>query len=111
MLKQQRNTLDRGRIRWIVFHDEGTWFGVAIEFNLIVEADNPDTALFELHQAVQGYVKAARKSKMRPVVLNQIPAGEYGLLWKILNRDTPAHQETSIDPKEVYSFGAIPQHA
>ncbi len=112
MVKAFKNTLDKGRVRWIVFEEEKQWFGVALEFNLVVEADDPQSALFELHSAIKGYVTAAKKSKVRSAVLNQEPAAEYALLWKFLDHQRVSpNKKLSIDPKRVFSFGAVPQYA
>lgn len=112
MIKGRKNTLDSGRVRWIVFEEEGTWFGVALEFNLAVEADDPQLALADLHTAIRGYVAAARKSKMRTQVLNQEPAAEYSILWKYLeHRENRKSSKLTVDPKKVFSFGTVPQYA
>ena len=112
MIKGKKNTLDSGRVRWIVFEEEGTWFGVALEFNLAVEADDPQLALSDLHTAIRGYVVAARKSKMRTSVLNQEPAAEYAILWKFLEqREKSKSSKLTVDPKKVFSFGTVPQFA
>jgi hypothetical protein len=115
-MAKPKNTVERGRVRWIVFREGDTWFGVALEFNLVVEADDPQTALFELHTAIGGYVESVKSSKMRPFVLNQTPLFEYALLWKLLNNGKVRLQDTaqrnvSISPKQVFSFGTVPQYA
>ncbi len=112
MTKGKKNTLDSGRVRWIVFQDEGTWFGVALEFNLVIEADDPQVAMSDLHTAIRGYVAATKKSKMRTAVLNQEPAAEYSILWKYLeHQDSRKLPKLTINPKRVFSFGAVPQFA
>ncbi len=113
-MAKTRNTLEKGRVRWIVFREDDAWYGVALEFNLVVEADDKQTAMFELHEAIKGYVEAARAGKLRDMVLNQTPNVEYGLLWKILNNErvsTKKISRLSVAPNQVFSFGVVPQYA
>ncbi len=77
-----KNTLQKGSVRYLIFKDGDTFFGVALEFNLVVEAAHQTEAYFLLAEAVQGYVEAARKSKLRPQVLNQKPSLEYEKMWQ-----------------------------
>ncbi|MBI4426713.1 MAG: hypothetical protein HY567_03985 [Candidatus Kerfeldbacteria bacterium] len=115
-MAKPKNTVERGRIRWIVFREGDTWYGVALEFNLVVEADHPQTALFELHSAIEGYLEAVKSARMRPIVLNQQPDFEYALLWKLLNAKrvhsrSGTQARARISPQQVFSFGTVPQHA
>ncbi|MDP2950842.1 MAG: hypothetical protein Q8N55_00500 [bacterium] len=95
-----KNTLKKGSVRCIVFKEADTWYGVALEFNLIEEGQDPLAVLASLDQAMQGYIETARKYKMRPFALNQKPDKEYEDLWNALeaNKKIPAN-------KQVYSFG------
>ncbi len=36
-----KNTLNKGSIRYIVFKEDDTWYGVALEFNIVESGDNP----------------------------------------------------------------------
>lgn len=116
-LLKPRNTIEKGKFRYIIFEDDGCWFGVALEFNLVVEADNKQLAFVELANAVDGYLTAARKGKMRPTVLNQDIDPEYSILWKELN-GKKVHSKTRlpsnrIKPEQVYAsgIGMVPQPA
>ena len=72
-----RNTLEKGSVRYLIFKDGDTFFGAALEFNIVVEGAHPAEAFLLLNEAVQGYIEAARKVKLRPNVLNQKPDSEY----------------------------------
>ena len=98
-----KNTLKRGSVRFIIFKENNTWYGVALEFNIVEEGDNPVEVMASLFEAIQGYVEAARKFKLRPMPLNQKPDKEYEELWDRLE-DT----KTITKPQEVYSFGYTP---
>src|SRR5882672_8879051 len=100
-MKQRRNTLDLGSVRYIVFKENDTWYGVALEFNLVVEGDDQQTVFFDLQNAIRGYLAAARKSKLRTKVLNQKSDREYEALWDILesvreNRTSRLLHRTSL---------------
>ncbi|MDP2641039.1 MAG: hypothetical protein Q8P39_00650 [Candidatus Yanofskybacteria bacterium] len=78
---KSRNTRDKGSTRYLIFHEDGRYFGIALELNLMVEASSYQEAFFELVNAVQGYVEAARKVKVRDDILNQKPDAEYEGMW------------------------------
>lgn len=77
-----RNTLQKGSVRYLVFKDKDTFFGVALEFNIVVEGTHPMEALLLLHEAVAGYLETARKVKILPHILNQKPDPEYEKMWQ-----------------------------
>lgn len=69
-------------MRYVVFKEKDTFFGVALEFNVIVEAATQIEAIVLLNEAVQGYLESARKFKLRPHVLNQVVDPEYEQMWQ-----------------------------
>ncbi len=98
-----KNTLQKGSVRYIIFKEADTWYGVALEFNIVEEGDNPVKVMVSLFEAIQGYVETARKLKMRPMPLNQKSDKEYEQLWdKLKEEKMPPKQE------EVFSFGYTP---
>ena len=97
-----KNTLKKGSVRYIIFKEEDTWYGVALEFNIVEEGDSPVEVMASLFEAIQGYVETARKLKMRPMPLNQKSDEEYERLWSSLE-NTKALKINR--PEEVYTFG------
>ena len=85
--KDMKNTLQKGSVRYIVFKEEDTWYAVALEFNIVESGDDPREVLMLLFEAVEGYVRSARKYKARPAVLNQKTDEEYEQLWKTLQKE------------------------
>ena len=95
------NTNKKGKFRHIVFRDGGTWYAVALEFNIVEASDDPKLAFLNLLQAVSGYVKSANKIKgSRLAPLNQKPDPEYESLW---NKITSPKAVKS--PYEINMFG------
>lgn len=95
------NTTQKGAVRCIIFKDGDTWYGVALEFNIIESADDADVVRFNLNEAIQGYVESQKKLKgTRVSPLNQKPVKEYADLWRdlVANRPIPS-------PYKVKSFG------
>ena len=99
----KKNTLQKGRVRFLIFYDKEakSWFGVALEFNIVEEGDNRIEVMASLFQAIQGYVKAAQKIKMRPSVLNQKSDKEYENLWNEMNNN----KQVDSDKFSVTNFG------
>ena len=105
MVKKPQNSLQKGFIRYIIFKDEGIWYGVGMEFNIIESADTPQEALFLLLEATRGYLKSAAESKARVNnALNQKADPEYEWLWDRLQ--TKKKQEVAILP-QVFTFGTF----
>jgi len=94
-----KNTLKNGSVRFIIFKEADTWYGVALEFNIVEEGDNKAEVIAALFEAIQGYVETARKLKMRPMPLNQEPDKEYKDLWNRLE------EAKRITKQEEISFG------
>ena len=78
-----KNTLQKGSVRYIVFREGETWYGVGLEFNIVESGDTPREALILLFEALQGYVESAKKIKARPHTLNQKPDLEYEKMWQL----------------------------
>ena len=66
-----KNTIKRGSVRYIIFKEDDTWYGAALEFNIVEEGKSPREVMDSLFEAIQGYVETAQKLKMRPIPLNQ----------------------------------------
>ena len=102
-----KNTLQKGSVRYIIFKENRTWYGVALEFNIVEEGDNPLEVMASLFQAIQGYVETARKLKMRPIPLNQKTDKEYEELWDKLEEEG----KREIIRPQIYTFGHAPFRA
>lgn len=81
-MKVFKNTLQKGSVRYVIFKEKDIFFGVALEFNVVVEAASQIEAIVLLNEAVQGYLESARKFKLRPQVLNQTVEPEYEQMWR-----------------------------
>ena len=96
------NTPKQGRFRHIVFRDSGTWYAVALEFNIVESSKDPKLAFFNLLQAVSGYIQSVKKIRgaQKYPALNQDSEIEYEQLWTNLNSPKPVKS-----PYEVNMFG------
>ncbi|MDP3769349.1 MAG: hypothetical protein Q8R40_00200 [bacterium] len=101
-MKKFKNTIQKGEVRLIVFRERNTWYGVALEFNIVEEGEQPQEVLLRLMQAVEGYLESAKKIKARPHVLNQKPDLEYEELWKKLEQ---SEGRKPVIPYQIYHYG------
>jgi len=95
------NTAQKGHVRTIIFKEAGTWYGVALEFNIVEEGDSFEVVNVSLQEAIRGYVQSQRKIKgSRVSPLNQKPDTEYAQMWNklITNKPIPS-------PIQVKQFG------
>ncbi|MEK7624120.1 MAG: hypothetical protein AAB404_00090 [Patescibacteria group bacterium] len=100
-MKKFQNTLQKGSVRYLIFKDKDVFFGVALEFNVIVEAASQIEALVLLDEATQGFLESARKIKLRPSVLNQKPDSEYEKMWE-------EYQDRKLKEKSERTFNCLP---
>lgn len=98
---KHKNTLQKGTIRFIIFLERDTWYGVGLEFNIVEVGDTPREAMLLLFEAIEGYLESARKIKARPYILNQKPDREYEEMWNTLE------ERKKIRAKEVFTFGNL----
>ena len=77
-----RNTLQNGRVRNVIFKEGKSFFGAALELNIVEQGDSPQEVMLLLDNAVKGYVESARKNKLSISVLNQDVDPEYEALWR-----------------------------
>lgn len=84
------NTTKKGTIRCIIFKEDNVWYGVGLEFNIVESGDDADVVMFNLHEAIRGYVESQKKIKgNRLAPLNQKADVEYESLWKNLVSPRP----------------------
>ena len=103
-----KNTLKKGSVRFLIFRDGESFFGVALEFNVTVEGANPQEAFLFLYEAASGYLEAARKAKLRPQVLNQKTDLEYEKMWQA-NQDAGLKEkyERIVNNLPIFSSGVL----
>lgn len=97
------NTLQKGRVRYIVFKDKDTWYAAGLEFNLVESGDTPRMALLNLFDALEGYIESCRKIKgARLAPLNQTTDPEYERMWNRVTASKPIKS-----PLEISTFGVL----
>jgi hypothetical protein len=95
------NTLQKGKVRYIVFKDQNTWYAAGLEFNIVEAGEDARIALLNLFDAIQGFVEACRKIKgSRLAPLNQKTDPEYEKLWKIATAPRKVRS-----PFEISTYG------
>jgi predicted RNase H-like HicB family nuclease len=83
-----KNTLRSGQVRNVIFQEKGSFYGAALEFNIVEQGDSPQEVMLLLDNAVKGYVESAQKNKLSISVLNQEVDPEYEKLWNIGQKGT-----------------------
>ncbi len=103
---ENENTFENGSVRHIIFKEGDIWYGVALEFNIVEEGDDPVAVMASLFEAIQGYIETAQKHRIS-APLNQKPDKTYQDLWeKIAGRDISKYEGVPLPP--VYNFGYTP---
>ena len=77
-----RNTLRNGQVRNVIFQEKGSFYGAALELNIVEQGDSPQEVMLLLDDAIKGYVESAQKNKLSISVLNQEVDPEYEALWE-----------------------------
>ncbi|HEY4520373.1 MAG TPA: hypothetical protein VJJ72_01035 [Candidatus Paceibacterota bacterium] len=102
-----RNTLQKGSVRFIIFKEGDTWYGICLEFNIVESGDTPREAMVLLFESVQGYLESAKRIKARPNILNQKSDPEYEDMW--FNLQEAKKQNKKLDSVYTYGQMMIPQ--
>lgn len=102
-MKKFKNTLQKGSVRYVVFKEENIWYAVGLEFNIVESGDDPKVVLFNLLEAIRGYVKSFAKIHARPHMLNQKTDEEYEKLWESLI--APEKKNFIKFPYEIFTYG------
>ena len=97
-----KNTIKKGKVRSIIFKEGATWYGVALELNIVESGDDPREVMLMLDEAIRGYIKSVNKAKGNETVLNQKTDPEYEKLWKNIQANKPIRS-----PFRVYSSGSV----
>lgn len=101
-----KNSLQKGSVRYIVFHEGDTWYAAGLEFNIVESGTTPEEALLLLFEASRGYVETARKIKIRPHVLNQKVDKEYEDMWNYFhNKKAAKLPKLEFQSQKVFSVG------
>lgn len=94
-----KNTSYSGNVRTLIYEENGTWYAVALEFNIVETGDSPQEVMLLLNEALSGYVEAAHKAKSSIGVLNQAVNPLFDKLWSI------DHETTGKRKQRVYNAG------
>lgn len=105
------NTLTQGAYRWIIFKEGDVWYGLAYEFNIVVEGADSRLVEVELQEAVLGYLEAAKSMKgFRPQhieqLLNQKAEDEYEEMWARATAGAMKTPKPELSPlSDIYKAG------
>jgi predicted RNase H-like HicB family nuclease len=96
-----KNTPMSGQVRTLIYQEDGIWYGVALEFNIVEVGDSPQEVMIMLNEAIEGYIEAATKKKLSIAVLNQKVDKMFDQLWE-------SGEENKSKKQRVYSTGLQP---
>ena len=110
-IMKYKNTIHEGTVRVILFKEDNTWYGVALELNIVESGSRKNEVWTELQEAIRGYIKSAKKANAPDYVLNQTPMKEYERMWsatiKTKNTVNKTRKNKSIKSPFVSFAGAI----
>ena len=92
----EKNTLQKGNVRVIIFKEKNQWIGAALEFNIVEEGNDPREVMISIDEAIRGYIKCATKEKLGTGVLNQKPEKQYEDLWSKLEAQKPVPSSVQV---------------
>ena len=78
-----KNSVQKGEVRVVSFKKRGTWYAVALEFNIVETGKDFTEVMQQLQEAIQGYIESVKKANIRPYPLNQTPIKEYEQIWDV----------------------------
>ncbi len=96
-----KNTFKKGVSRVLIFEDknEKVWYGVALDFNLVVDGNDPEEVRFNLRNLMVEFVESARLLGDENL-LNQKTEKEYEEMWSSLEKEN----QSIKSPYQIYSM-------
>jgi hypothetical protein len=88
-----------GYVRCIVFQEDGVWYGVALEYNIVESADTADVVYIQLQEAITGYREALSTSGDELIFVPHVDP-EYEQMWQELLTNVPI-----VSPIQVKYYG------
>lgn len=84
-----KNTLQKGKVRWVIYRENKQWYGYCLEFGVSVFGDTPGDVHRELSSACKGFVDSLRNANKKgemsksdvESLLNQKAPALYEQLW------------------------------
>jgi len=98
MNKTIKKPLKNNEIRFIIFQKEKNWYGVALELNIIEIHKDPNTTLYNLIEAITGYIETAIKNNIQLSSLKQTPDKKYETIWNQISK-------TNQQKNNIFMFG------
>lgn len=99
------NTPGSGKVRCIVFEEEGVWYGAVLELNIVESGDDFDVVMFNMNEAIRGYLETVASMKLSKFpMLNQEADPEYEKLWTSLQSQGPVKSPYNV---KYYGFAAV----
>ncbi len=97
-----KNTFKKGVSRVLIFFDtaEKVWYGVALDFNLIVDGNEPETVRKDLRNLMLDYIDSAKKLGDEKLLNRKIDS-EYEKIWKELEKGNL--EKKLLSPYRFYS--------
>jgi len=81
----ERNALKKDTARFIIFREDDEWYGIALEFGVVVTENTPEAVYASLATASKGYLDSVKEGNLRPFrakpLLNKDANSEYEQLW------------------------------
>ncbi len=105
------NTPQKGQIRSIIFKEGDTWYGVALEFNIVEEGDDPREVMVMLDEAIRGYVESAKQARLGSSVLNQEVDPEYEQMWQNLQQNKAVKSPIQVYNTSITNLSYLKDHA
>lgn len=95
-----QNSVKKGTVRFIIFKERETWFGVALEFGIVIDADSSEDAYTQLQDATHSYLESFRDGSIRESeaepLLNKTAEPEYEELWNRYHARQPIPSPITI---------------
>ena len=95
-------TANPATIRYIVFREKDTWYGVALELNIVVDGDTADQVVASLFDAITGYHDVQDAPQFEGKTFHD-PAvdPQYETLWK----QAQQAKKPTKSPYQIYTSG------
>lgn len=102
------NTKNHGKIRIIIYREDSLYYASALELNITSSGEDKNLAMYNLDEAIKGYIDFAKLENMDYEVLNQSTDPDLEKMWTAFQNNSivksPIHVvSTSIFETEAFA--------
>ncbi len=101
------NTKDDGKIRILTYKEGNLYYSSALELNITSSGEDKYLAMYNLDEAIKGYIDFAKIENMDNQVLNQNTSPDLEKMWADFQNNIKIKSPINIVSASIFQAGAF----